>query len=143
MSGFCLYLPGNWQLVILLHSRITGSLAQQLFFVSTSSHFPVINSCVPAKLLQSCPSLCDPMNCSPPGSSVSGLLQAGILEWVVMMSSRGSSRPGTEPASPMSSALAGGFCTTSATWGAHLTRKSAFYFRRQGHGLVYGFSMIT
>ena len=37
--------------------------------------------------------LCDPMNCSPPGSSVHGMLQARILEWVAMLSSRGSSQP--------------------------------------------------
>ena len=37
-----------------------------------------------AKLLQSCPTLCDPMDCSPPGSSVHGILQARILEWVAM-----------------------------------------------------------
>ena len=36
--------------------------------------------------------LCDPMHCSPPGSSVHGILQARILEWVAMLSSRGSSR---------------------------------------------------
>ena len=41
---------------------------------------------------QSCPTLCDPMDCSPPGSSVSGMLQARILEWVAMPSSRGSSQ---------------------------------------------------
>ena len=35
--------------------------------------------------------LCDPMDCSPPGSSVHGILQARILEWVAMPSSRGSS----------------------------------------------------
>ena len=45
--------------------------------------------------------------------------------------------PGTEPASLMSSALAGGFFTTSATWGAQLTLKSAFYFRRQRHRSLY------
>ena len=47
--------------------------------------------CVYAKSLQSCPTLCDPIDCSPPGSSVHGILQAGILEWVAMPSSRGSS----------------------------------------------------
>ena len=35
-----------------------------------------------AKLLQLCLTLCDPMNCSPPGSSVCGLSQARILEWL-------------------------------------------------------------
>ena len=42
---------------------------------------------------QSCPTLCDPMDCSPPGSSVHGILQARILEWITMPSSRGSSWP--------------------------------------------------
>ena len=46
-----------------------------------------------AQSLQSCPTLCDPMDCSLPGSSVHGILQARILEWVAMPSSRGSSRP--------------------------------------------------
>ena len=44
-------------------------------------------ACVSAKSLQSCSTLCDPMNCSPPGSSVYGVLQARILERVVMPSS--------------------------------------------------------
>ena len=42
---------------------------------------------------QSCPALCNPMNCSLSGSSVHGIFQAGILEWVAMPSSRRSSRP--------------------------------------------------
>ena len=37
--------------------------------------------------------LCDPMDCSPPGSTVDGILQANILEWVAISFSRGSSRP--------------------------------------------------
>ena len=37
---------------------------------------------------QSCPTLCDHMDCSPPGSSVHGILQARILEWAVISSSR-------------------------------------------------------
>ena len=42
---------------------------------------------------ESCPTLCDPMDCSLPGSSVHGVFQAWILEWVVISFSRGSSRP--------------------------------------------------
>ena len=42
---------------------------------------------------QSCLTLCDPMDCSPAGSSVHGILQARILEWVAISFSRGSSRP--------------------------------------------------
>ena len=43
-----------------------------------------------AKSLQSCPTLCDPIDCSLPGSSVHEILQAGILQWVAMPSSGGS-----------------------------------------------------
>ena len=41
-----------------------------------------------AQSLQSCPTLYDPMDCSPPGSSVHGILQARILEWVAVPSFR-------------------------------------------------------
>ena len=44
-------------------------------------------------LAQSCPTLCDPMDYSPPGSSVHGILQARTLKWVAIPFSRGSSRP--------------------------------------------------
>ena len=46
-----------------------------------------------SSVAQSCPTLCDPMDCSLLGSSVHGILQARILEWVVISSSRGSSQP--------------------------------------------------
>ena len=50
---------------------------------------------------QLCLTLCDPMDCNPSGSSVHGiLLQARMLEWVAMPSSRESSNPGIEPRSP-------------------------------------------
>ena len=53
------------------------------------SGYPMIDD---TKSLQSCPTLCDPMDCSPPGSSVHEILQLRILEWVAIFSSRGSSR---------------------------------------------------
>ena len=46
-----------------------------------------------AELLQSCPTLCEPMDCHSPGSSDHGIFQARLLDWVAMPSSRGSSRP--------------------------------------------------
>ena len=49
--------------------------------------------CVSATWLQSWPTLCDPMDCSSPGSSVHRILQARILEWVGMPSFRASSQP--------------------------------------------------
>ena len=46
-----------------------------------------------SEVTQSCPTLCDPMDCSPPGSSIRGILQARILEWAAISFSRGSSQP--------------------------------------------------
>ena len=46
-----------------------------------------------SEVTQSCPTLCDPVDCSLPSSSVHGILQAKILEWVAISFSRGSSRP--------------------------------------------------
>ena len=46
-----------------------------------------------SEVAQSCLTLCDPMDCSLPGSSVHGILQARVLEWVAIFFSRGSSRP--------------------------------------------------
>ena len=48
--------------------------------------------CVCMKSFQSCLTICDPMDCSLPGSSVHGILQARMLKWVAMPSSRGSSQ---------------------------------------------------
>ena len=92
-----------------------------------------------AKSLQSWPILCNPMDCSPAGSSVHGILQARILEWVAMPSSRGSSRLRDLPmflASLVSPALAGEFFPTSATWealGNNLKKKKkVFGFQKPG-----------
>ena len=65
---------------------------------------------------QSGVSVCDPMECSPPGSSVHGISQARVLEWLAISFSRGSSPPrdGTHVA-----CIAGGFFTIWATWPAH------------------------
>ena len=49
---------------------------------------------------QLCLTLCDPMDCSPPGSSAHGILQARVLEWVAIPFSRGSSQPRDRSGSP-------------------------------------------
>ena len=72
------------------------------------------NHCMLSRF-SSCPTLCNPMNCIPPGSSVHGILQARILEWVAIPFSRGSSPYKDQIWSLMSPALAGGSFTTSAT----------------------------
>ena len=73
---------------------------------------------------ESCPNLCNPMDCSPPGSSVHGIFQARILKWVAISPSRDHPNSGIDPESPVSlaawwstvhgnpRALAGGFGTT-------------------------------
>ena len=60
-----------------------------------------------AKLLQSCLTLYDPMDCSPPGSSVHGILQARILKWVALPSFRGSSQPRDQTQVPCVSCIGG------------------------------------
>ena len=74
--------------------------------------------CMCAKSLQSCPTLFDLMDCSLPGSSVRGIIQARILEWVVMPSSRGSSWPKSWTRISHISCI-GRFFTADASWEAH------------------------
>ena len=76
------------------------------------THVHPVQKCVPAKSHQSYLTLCDPMDCSPPGSSVHGILQAGILEWIALLSSRGSSWPRVWTQVSCGSCTAGGFFTT-------------------------------
>ena len=74
--------------------------------------------CMHAKMLQSCLTLCKLVDCSPPGSSVPGILQARILEWIAMPLSMDLPNQGIKLASLMYPALAGGLFTTSTTWKA-------------------------
>ena len=67
--------------------------------------------CVCSQLPQSCPALCDPMDCSPPGSSLHEILQTRILEWITMPSSGDLPDPVIEPLFCVS-CIAGGFFTT-------------------------------
>ena len=94
-------------------------LPLQIVLGTVSSFYILYSACVSVKSPQLCPTLCEPMDCSLPGSSDRGIPQARILEWVVIPSSRGSSRPSNPAHVFMSPALAGGFFTTSATWEAH------------------------
>ena len=74
---------GGWQFVRRLDAAEVG--------------FPHSEGCGAVKeserVTELCLTLCDPMDCSPPGSSVHGILQARILEWVAIPFSRGSSGP--------------------------------------------------
>ena len=80
--------------------------------------FNPVHTCTCAKSLQLCLILCYPMDCSPAGSSDHGILQARILEWVAMPSSRGSSWP-KDPVSVSFVSWTGRWVLyTSTTWEA-------------------------
>ena len=77
-------------------------------------------------LIQLCPTLCDPMNCSPPGSSVHGRFQARILEWVAIGEL---SDLGIKHVSLVFPALAGKFFTTVSPGKLKLSgRVTVFFF---------------
>jgi len=76
-----------WALILFT----TSSFIELSYFALTTPLFPVLfllifllTLCVCVLVAQLCPALCDPMDCSPPGSSVHGILQARILEWVAI-----------------------------------------------------------
>ena len=75
-------------------------------------------ACVHAQSLQSCLTLCDPMNCSLPGSSVHGILQARILEWVALPSCRRSPQPRDQTCISHVSCIGRWVLNTITTWEA-------------------------
>ena len=79
-------------LELLLDSQQNWAESTEISYTSVvnfSFFYPIF---VHAKSLQLCPTLCDPMDCNLPGSSVHGILQARILEWVAISFSGGSSQ---------------------------------------------------
>ena len=93
---------------------------------------------VGAQSLQSCLILWDPMNCSPPGSSVHGILQARILEWVAIRSSRGSSWPRDWTHISWVSCIVGKLFTHWATWEASVQfSRSVVSDSLRPHGLQH------
>ena len=98
---------------------------------NTGAHcFPIYPVCVCVCVLNhfSLVSLCTLMDCGPPGSSVRGILQTRILEWVAMPSSRDLPNPRIEPASLKSPAFTGGFFPASATWEKAVFKKKYVVF---------------
>ena len=91
-NNMCMY-------YVMLHICKYSSIYPNVSILSKTSVYTGISNSSPQQhrllklsplvLLQSCPTLCDPMDCSPPGSSVHGILQARILEWVAMSFSKG------------------------------------------------------
>ena len=79
--------------------------------VFRSRNYKGIAILIPGACAQLCPTLCDPVDCSPPGPPVRGVLQARILE-LPFPSPGDLPDPEIEPGSPVSPALEGGFSTT-------------------------------
>ena len=77
-----------------------GRGERDLYFPIRNCRVKLFTSKVKVLVAQSCPTLCSPMNYIPPGSSVRGILQVRILEWVAMSFSRGSPQPGIESGFP-------------------------------------------
>ena len=78
-----------------------------------------------SEVAQSCPTLCNPMNCSLPGFSIYGIFQARVLEWVAISFSRGSSQPREQT---WASCIAGRLFTNWATREAVVILKSIEMF---------------
>ena len=96
----------------LIYITIIKQMCQNI--TSCSCTFPVGVNIVVRVCLLNHARLFATLDCSPAGSSVYGIAQARILEWVAISSSRGSSQPRDQTASLASPALAGRFFTTSA-----------------------------
>ena len=86
-----IYLSSRVGIPRYLHIEVDYLVIYVISFI-TPEHYPVFSFKVlmHAKSLQPCLTLCDPTYCSPPGSSVHGILQERTLEWVAISSSRGS-----------------------------------------------------
>ena len=67
--------------------------SQNINKMAIKTYISIVESESKSEVAQSCPTLCHPVDCSPPGSSVHGILQARVLEWVAISFSSGSSPP--------------------------------------------------
>ena len=97
-------------------SHVTLCVSPLATSFCTKNKVSTTRSSMHANPLQLCLILCTPMNCSLPNSSVHGILQARILEWVAISFFRGPPDSGIQPTPLISPALGGRFFTTSSTY---------------------------
>ena len=95
--------------------------------------------CACMLVAQSCPTLCDLVDRSPPGSSVHGILQARILEWLPFLPPGDLPDPGVGPESPASPVLADRFFTTESP-GKPITSYHSDQFMTANHTSLAGYS---
>ena len=91
LSSSSLICSSASDILLLIHSRLF-LISIILLFASAYSFFNSSES-DESEVAQSCPTLCDPMDCSLSGSSIHGIFQTRVLEWIAISFSRGSSRP--------------------------------------------------
>ena len=101
---------------VLCAMHCDGSYLHIISFSHHDSSLKTVCVCVCVLVAQSCPTLCNPKDRRPPGSSVYGILQARILEWVAFPFSRGSSQPRDRT---WDSHIVGRFLTIWANRGAY------------------------
>ena len=95
----------NTFLVVLFVISMCGIVQTFIYWVDQKAHLGFSITLTHAQLLQLYPTLCNPMDPSRADFSVHGILQARILEWVAISSSRDLPHPGIKPISPMSPTL--------------------------------------
>ena len=95
--------------LMVLSQLKANRLKTQQELISLEYPWIQVHVCGSTQLLQWCPTLCGPMDYSLPGSSVHGIFQARILEWVAISSPGDLPNPGIKPESVASPALASGF----------------------------------
>ena len=106
-----------------MYSKVTQVYIYMFFFIFFSiTGYCKILTIIPRAIVcgyaQSCLTLCSPMNCSPPGSSVHEFSRQEYQSGLPFPPPRDLPNPGIKPVCPESAALTGGFFTTSATWEA-------------------------
>ena len=101
----------NNYMSILIYAEKTFHKMQHLFMIKTLIK---VNTQGIYLLAQLCLTLCNLTDCSPSGSSVHGISQTRILEWIAISSSRGSSRPRDQTRTSCISCIGGRFITTEA-----------------------------
>ena len=102
----------QWQVAVYV-TTVRVSMVLYSLYWATVCFLPDLAYYTWISCAQLCPTPCNPMDCSLPGSSVHGIFQARIQEWVAISSSRGSFQTRIEPASLASPALSGGLFTTA------------------------------
>ena len=81
---------------------------------------------------QSCPTLCNPLDCSPPGYPVHWIFHTRILEWVASSSSRGHSQPKNQTCLSFVSCFAGRFFTRWAIVEVHSSKAGSYFTSKMG-----------